>query len=77
MRRSLHILQVLLVLSPVSLAVPAIAKAECSVDWIDIKSIKDGGTVELRAINPREVPIALTLRVWTRNMTADRPKTVT
>jgi len=76
-RRSLPILQVLLVLSAISLAVPTIAKAECSADWIDIKSIKDGGTVELRAINAREVPIALTLRVWTRNMTADRPKTVT
>jgi len=75
--RSLHILQVVLVLSAASLAVPTIAKAECSADWIDIKSIKDGGTVELRAINAREVPIALTLRVWTRNMTADRPKTVT
>lgn len=77
MHRSLHILQVVLVLSAASLAVPTIAKAECSADWIDIKSIKDGGTVELRAINAREVPIALTLRVWTRNMTADRPKTVT
>ena len=77
MRRSLHILQVVLVLSASSLAVPAIAKAECSADWIDIKSIKDGGTVELRAVNARIVPIALTLKVWTRNMIADRPKTVT
>ena len=77
MRRSLQILPVLLVLSAILLAVPNTANAECSADWIDIKSIKDGGTVELRAVNAREVPIALTLRVWTRNMTADRPKTVT
>jgi murein DD-endopeptidase MepM/ murein hydrolase activator NlpD len=65
------------VLSAISLAVPTIANAECSADWIDIDSIRDGGTVELRAVNAREVPIALTLKVWTRNMTADRPKTVT
>ncbi len=77
MRRSLHILRVLLVLSAVSLAVPTVAKEECSADWIDIKSIKDGGSVELKAVNAREIPITLTLHVWTRNMTADRPKTVT
>ena len=75
-RRSLQILHVLLMLSAVSLAVPALAKAECSTDWVDIKSIEDGGAVELYAVNAREVPITLTLRVWTRNMTADRPKTV-
>ena len=59
------------------MAVPAIAKARCSADWVDIKSIEDGGTVELYAVNPREVPISVTLQVWTRYMTADRPKTFT
>ena len=77
MHRSLYILHVLLMLISVSLAVPAIAMAECSADWIDIKSIEDGGTVELKAVNAREIPITLTLKVWTRNMAADRPRTVT
>ena len=72
MHRSPYILHVPLMLISVSLAVPAIAMAECSAEWINIKSIEDGGTVELRAVNAREVPIALTLKVWTRNMTADR-----
>ena len=77
MHRSLYILHVPLMLISVSLAVPAIAMAECSADWIDIKSIEDGGTIELKAVNAREVPITLTLKVWTRNMAADRPRTVT
>ncbi|MFQ6006281.1 MAG: M23 family metallopeptidase [Woeseia sp.] len=59
------------------LVVPAIVHAECPEDWIDIKSVRQGDTVELYAANPTEFPIALTFRAWTRNMKADRPRTVT
>ena len=59
------------------ITLPFAAKAECSADWIDVKAVKDKGTIELYAKNARATPIALTLQVWTRHMHADRPRTVT
>lgn len=59
------------------LALPDTLEAACSPDWIDVQSIENGGTVELYSVNQRDVPIALTFRVWTRNMAADRSRTVT
>ena len=59
-----------------ALALPSTANAKCAKDWIDIKSVEDDGAVELYAVNDRSVPIALTLRTWTRNMSADRSKVV-
>ena len=60
-----------------TIALPALANAECSPDWIKIESPERNDTVELRAINSRDVPLTITLQVWTRHMTADRPRTVT
>jgi len=75
--RALQKLCLLFPLSTVLIAVPAISIAKCSEEWIKIDAVEDGGTVELYASNSREVPITITLQVWTRYMTADRPKTIT
>lgn len=66
-----------LILTAISPALPALAEAECSSEWIRVEAIDDGETLELHALNPTEVPITVTLRVWTRHMTADRTRTVT
>jgi murein DD-endopeptidase MepM/ murein hydrolase activator NlpD len=66
-----------LILSASLTALPVLAKAECSSDWIDIEAREDGNWVELRASNITEIPVSVTLQVWTRHMTADRPSTVT
>ena len=76
-RRSLHKLRLLILLSTVSIAAPAISVAKCTEDRFKIKPIENGDTVELYAANSRDVPITITLRVRTRYMSADRPKTVT
>lgn len=76
-RRSLHKLRLLIILSVVSIAVPAISLAKCTEDRFTIDAIEDGGTVELYAANSRDIPITITLQVWTRYMKADRSKTVT
>ena len=76
-RRSLHKLRLLTLLSTASISVPALTEAECTQDGFKIVAIENSGTVELHAGNSREVPITITLQVWTRHMTVDRPKTVT
>lgn len=70
-------LRLLFVMSSVLFAVPALSVAKCSEELIKIDAVEDGGKVELYASNSREVPITITLQVWTRYMTADRPKTIT
>lgn len=59
----------------VALAGPA--GAECSADWLAIQSKEDAGIVELYAVNTREIPISVTMQVWTEHMTADRATTFT
>lgn len=51
--------------------------AECSDDWLGLDEVREGGNIELRATNLREYPITYTLRVRTRGLSADGPKTVT
>jgi murein DD-endopeptidase MepM/ murein hydrolase activator NlpD len=75
--RPLHKFHLLSILTVMSIAVPSVAQADCSADWVDINAVEDNGTVEIYAINPREVPITVTLQVWTRYMSADRSRTVT
>lgn len=49
----------------------------CSGDWICINEVTQPDQVELRAANLSNVPITFTLRVRTRQMSTDRPATVT
>jgi len=67
----------LLFLSAVSLAVPEASEAACVQDRFRIDAVEIDGSVELHAANSKDVPITITLQVWTRYMTADREKTVT
>jgi murein DD-endopeptidase MepM/ murein hydrolase activator NlpD len=51
--------------------------ADCKDEWICVDAINRGDDVELRAINLREYPITYTLRIRTRDLTVDGPRTVT
>lgn len=51
--------------------------ADCKDDWICVDTIDQGGNVELRARNLRDYPITYTLRIRTRDLKIDGPKTVT
>lgn len=54
-----------------------IAVADCKDEWICVDAVNQGGNVELRAKNLREYPITYTLRIRTRDLIVDGPKTVT
>lgn len=49
--------------------------ADC--DWLCIDEVRQRGNVEVRAANQRDVPITFSMRVRSRNMHADGPRTVT
>ena len=51
--------------------------ADCKDDWICVDTISQGGNVELRARNLRDYPITYTLRIRTRDLKVDGPRTVT
>lgn len=53
------------------------AWAACAEDWLGIDEIREGGNIELRATNLKQFPITFTLRVRTRGLATDGPKTVT
>jgi murein DD-endopeptidase MepM/ murein hydrolase activator NlpD len=53
------------------------ACAQCSGDWICIDAVREGGNVELRAANLRDLPITFTLKIRTRHMRPARPGVVT
>jgi len=53
------------------------AMAACADDWLDVEEIREDGSIELRARNLREFPITFTLRVRTRNLVTNGPRTVT
>ena len=55
---------------------PAVA-ADCKDDWICVDTVNQGGNVELRARNLRDYPITYTLRIRTRDLKVDGPRTVT
>jgi murein DD-endopeptidase MepM/ murein hydrolase activator NlpD len=55
---------------------PAVA-ADCKDDWICVDTVSQGGNVELRARNLRSFPITYTLRIRTRDLKVDGPRTVT
>lgn len=74
---SLHRLCLLALFCAVLIGTPTISAATCSQDLFEIKSIEKDDSVELHAVNSSDVPIAITLQVWTRYMTADRPRSVT
>jgi murein DD-endopeptidase MepM/ murein hydrolase activator NlpD len=61
----------------VLIGAPANSEASCNQDQFTIDAIEKNGAVELHAVNSSDVPLAITLQVWTRYMTADRPRTVT
>ena len=70
-------LRLLILFCALSMAAPVISEARCTEDPFEIKPIKDDGRVELHAVNSSDVPITITLQVWTRYMKADRSRTVT
>jgi len=53
------------------------AMAACADDWLDVEEIRADGSIELRARNLREFPITFTMRVRTRNLVTNGPRTVT
>lgn len=55
----------------------ASAQAECTDEWLDVNEVREGGNIELRATNQVDVPITFTLRVRTRGLSTDGPKTIT
>ena len=59
------------------MAVAHSATADCKDEWICVDAVNQGGNVELRAKNLREYPITYTLRIRTRDLIVDGPKTVT
>lgn len=61
----------------VLLAIAPAASADCKDEWICVDAVNQGGNVELRAKNLREYPITYTLRIRTRNLDVEGPKTVT
>jgi murein DD-endopeptidase MepM/ murein hydrolase activator NlpD len=64
-------------LAPALLALCGSVQAECSDEWLGVDEIREGGNIELRATNLGEYPITFTLRVRTRGLSTDGPKTVT
>ena len=61
----------------VLLAAASSAFANCKDEWICVDAVNQGGNVELRAKNLRDFPITYTLRIRTRDLSVDGPKTVT
>ncbi len=53
------------------------AMAACSDDWLGVDEVRDGDKIGLRATNVHEFPITFTLRVRTRNLVTNGPKTIT
>lgn len=53
------------------------AVAACADDWLGVDEIRDGHTIGLRATNLREFPITFTLRVRTKGLIAEGPRTIT
>jgi murein DD-endopeptidase MepM/ murein hydrolase activator NlpD len=53
------------------------AVADCKDEWICVDAVNEGGNVELRAKNLREFPITYTVRIRSRDLEVDGPKTVT
>lgn len=51
--------------------------SDCTNDWICINSKKAHGAVELHAENLSDAPLTFTLRVRTRDLKTDAPKTLT
>ena len=59
------------------LVVGVAVASDCKDDWICVDTVDQGGNVELRARNLREFPVTFTLRLRSRNMSVDGPRTVT
>ncbi len=53
------------------------AVAACADDWLGVDEVRDGGNIGLRATNLGEFPITFTLRVRTRGLIPDGPRTIT
>lgn len=53
------------------------AVAACDDEWLGVDEVREGGNIELRATNLGEFPITFTLRVRTRGLSSDGPRTIT
>ena len=53
------------------------AVAACADDWLGVDEVREGGNIGLRATNLREFPITFTIRVRTRHLVTDGPRTIT
>ena len=69
--------RLLLLLGALSIAAPTLSQAKCVQDQFQIDAVEIDGTVEIYASSSQEVPLTITIQVWTRSMTVDRGKTVT
>jgi murein DD-endopeptidase MepM/ murein hydrolase activator NlpD len=67
----------MLLTSLAALAWQQAAVAACADDWLGVDEVREGGNIGLRATNLREFPITFTLRVRTRGLTAEGPRTIT
>ncbi len=59
------------------MAIAGAASAECKEQWICVDAVNQGGNVELRARNLQEYPVTYTLRIRSRDVIVDGPRTVT
>ena len=69
--------RMLVLMSAVLIVAPSTSLAKCIQDRFQIDTVEIDGTVEIYAANSGDVPLTITLQVWTKYMTADRHKTVT
>ncbi len=51
--------------------------AACADDWLGVDEVRDGNNIRLSATNLREFPITFTIRVRTRNLVNNGPRTIT
>jgi len=51
--------------------------AKCVDDWLNVDEVRVGGNIELRATNLQKYPITFSMRVKTKGLTANGPKTIT
>lgn len=76
-RKTCRVILIAVLLSLSALAWHGSAVAACDDEWLGVDEVREGGNIGLRATNLGEFPITFTLRVRTRGMMTDGPRTVT
>lgn len=70
-------MRLLALIALASLAASAATAADCKDNWICVDAVDQGGNVELRARNLRAYPVTFTLRLRSKDVLVDGPRTVT